>query len=98
MLVGIPLTAQTATPATDVQELLLECQAQGHPDELICNGYVVGAAEQMRIDGRLCPPKDVRIGAVIQVFMNWAVANPKLWGEGRSEGVAAALSAAWPCH
>ena len=83
----------------------------GQPDDPLyaealqfCYGYMAGMAQLHRalvqaddIEPVACPQHEVTREALVQVFLDWARANPGAMDELPAESVKRAAVAAWPC-
>lgn len=45
----------------------------------------------------ICPHLPIKVGATVEVFINWAKQHPKKWSESSQTGVIKALRETWPC-
>ncbi len=86
-------------PPTTIRGFLTACD--GGDEWKYCYGAVMGITYMMKQneEGEIaaCYPADTDIGQRVQVFINWARANPKLWNEHGFYGIISATQEAWPC-
>ena len=93
--------AGSEVPST-TQDYLAACE-KGNSWFLYCAGLERGVANMLssefliRPKFRVCIPKNVTAGQRIQVFINWAKANPKMWHEPGWSSMVVAFFEAWPC-
>jgi hypothetical protein len=112
MLMATLAKADTRYTST-VQALLEACKSTSGPNMPYCLGFIVGVSEMMQqvsagLEGGgdfraiygMCPKghDGPSGGAKVQVFINWAEKNPKMWGKDNLIGVITALREAWPCE
>ena len=69
-----------------------------------CYGYMAGVAQLHRVLVRAddikpvaCPQQEVTREELVQLFLDWAHANPGAMDELPAESVKRAAAAAWPC-
>jgi len=69
-----------------------------------CYGYMAGVAQLHRalvqagdVEPVACPQYEITRAALVQVFLDWAHANPSAMDELPAESVRNAAAAAWPC-
>jgi hypothetical protein len=88
-----------------IQDLMVAC-APSSTDIPYCYGLHTGVAYVLAVinnstelpgAARVCLPDGTSLGQMVQVFMNWAKANPTLWQGDAAGGVVTALGLAWPC-
>ena len=105
LLGAVESKAVEQVPRT-VQQLLAACQPD-NPWILYCYGFVDAVTKTMSIIGGVkgglreklgnCGPDSTTTGQDVQIFINWAKANPTKWQSPGLSGVILALREAWPC-
>ena len=112
-ILGVPYPARAESkPPNSVQELLMACEYLENPtaeqsgNYAYCAGIAIGVMGTLgqltnfgEIKGKgYCISKDTSTGQLIQLFRNWAEANPKLWQYEGVSGFVVAATRAWPCQ
>ena len=97
---------------TDVQEMLQACEALHSEGDAFSSGECAGEIRAVSkfltvicgferkghdIPVLAADINDVSVGALSQVFISWAKANPTKWGKSSTVGISMALSEAYPC-
>ena len=102
-LTTMPVVAQDNRD--DVQEMLGFCEEEYPTFSVgVCMGRIQGIYEFLAFnckynpDGPSMDAVGVSYGAVQQVFINWANANPKNWNDHWAVGLATALEETFPCN
>lgn len=112
LITSSPAPAQSQSDAispTSVEFLLRACKSSDFGNHAYCLGEITGEAAVMEQVGLsatgalrqrlgMCVAAPFPSGdAEVQAFVNWANANPPLWGQNAAAGVVVALSMGWPC-
>lgn len=99
----------SAVSPTSIEFLLQACKSPDLGSHAYCLGQINGAAAVMELVGLratgtvrqqlgMCVATPFPSGdAEVQAFVNWANANPPLWGQNAAAGIMMALTTSWPC-
>jgi Ssp1 endopeptidase immunity protein Rap1a len=108
MLVFVGQAKATGEPGSTIQNLYNWCKTGDATGKLMCVNYVAGVTDTMTLVGAdhsetssswgMCITGRVSHVQAIQVLINWAEKNPKLWNEGKGIGAVVALRETWPCE
>jgi hypothetical protein len=100
---------QDTVSSANIELLLKSCKSTYVEPRSLCFGIVIGSALVMKLVGLTASGAErQRFGmcwkgpepsndAEIQAFINWANANPQMWGQDGSAGVVITLTTTWPC-
>lgn len=107
----VPTMASAEVPPGSVQFLLDACKAETATiDKGFCYGVVSSTAQftaaqcggrqfaEMDLPMAADVPQEVTYGAMRQIFLNWAEANPTKWNKAMVVGVAEAFAESYPCR
>jgi hypothetical protein len=106
---GVPGVVSAEAGANNIQDLLDDCESADNLDFGICIGVMKGVSavtdlnctairKGAKADIWAADTIGVTFGAMQQSFINWAKANPNLWGYDGAWGATVAISSTFPCR
>jgi len=101
LVVSLALAVNAQGSRTDpdtVQSLRADCRAPPlTARKAACKGYVTGTADQLAIEGHICPRAATTPADEVQAFLDWADTNSERWNIPKAAGVLVSLHQAWRC-
>jgi hypothetical protein len=81
-----------------VRSLMDDCRAPPRSaEEVACVRYIVGASDQLAIEGHVCLGATTTRRQEVQAFLDWADVYPERSKKPESTGVLIALIQGWQC-
>jgi hypothetical protein len=97
MFVFVSPEVNAVTPLT-VEQVRSYCmERRGTAGEAVCLGMVDGVSNTLLAYRQICGKGYISNPQSIQIFLNWANANPTKWQIVGAYGVIHALTEAFPC-